>query len=100
MTDLSRFVWTDLAALSLYVLSGLAIGFPAGPLLLYTGYHIKALTLCKPGYASKYHLFTSCTPARQIQTHQPMHCLHMYTQTYFMNFEKYNQKLEKILEKR
>lgn len=33
---------------------------------------------------------------KQIQTHQPMHCLHMYTQTYFMNFEKYNQKLEKI----
>lgn len=81
MTDLSRFVWTDLAALSLYVLSGLAIGFPAGPLLLYTGYHIKALTLCKPGYASKYHLFTSCTPARQTNTNPPTHALSAYVYT-------------------
>lgn len=60
-----------LAALSLNVLSGLALRLPAGPLLHYTGHHIKALTLWKPGYASKYHLFTSCTHATH--SHQPTH---------------------------
>lgn len=81
MTELCRFVWTDLAALSLYVLSGLALGFPAGPLLLYTGYPIKALTLWKPGYASKYHLFTSC-----------MHTTHTDTPT-----TKHTNVLDKVL---
>jgi len=65
-TELSRFVWIDWQ-LCLCASSGLASGFPAGPLLHHTG--VKALTLWKPGYASKYHLFTSCTHSTHTHTY-------------------------------
>ncbi len=81
-----------LAALSLYVLSGLALRFPAGPCCTTLG------TTSKPWHSENQVKPASITSVPAVpmlhthtHTHQPMHRLHIYIWKLDRIFKKYNQ---------
>ena len=76
MTDLSRFVWIDRQLCLSMSSQGRLQAFPAGPLLHYTGYHIKAFDTLKT------RLCQQVPPLYQLYpcyTHTRKDCIYIHT---------------------